>query len=155
MIECISYSIQKENTTCTVKIMANQNKELSRWMLTRQRFHIADYRPPVAPSEERAIGTILSGIMQTEPVEEELPSVLTDRWGLITGGQVAKHTTPAQLRNGVLYVHADHPGWLSEIRRLPKAHLLKKLAAIPEAPEITDIRFLLDPALRTKGIRKK
>ncbi len=135
--------------------MANQNKELSRWLLTRQRFHIADYRPPVPPREERSIGTILTGILQTEPVEDELPQVLKDRWELITGGQVAKHTTPVQIRNGVLHVHADHPGWLSEIRRLPKAHLLKKLAAIPEAPAITDIRFYLDPALRTKGIRKK
>lgn len=135
--------------------MAHQNKNKAHWQLTRQRFHIADYRPPVTHREEKTIGTIISGILQTEPVEEELPRVLLERWAIITGGQIAKHTQPDRIWNGILYVHADHPGWLSEIRRLPKAHLLKKIAAVPEAPEIKDIRFVLDPSLRTKGFRNK
>jgi len=129
--------------------MANKKKEWSKWQLTRQRFHIMDRRPPAPLRDEREIGTILSDILQTERPVETLPEMLTERWSLITGEQIAKHTTPSSLRNGVLTVYADHPGWLAEIRRLPKKHLLKKAMAIPSIPEITDIRFQLDPSIRT------
>jgi predicted nucleic acid-binding Zn ribbon protein len=134
--------------------MANHKKQWSDWLLTRERFHIADRRPPSSCREERSIGTILSDVLKIEPVEEALPQVLIDRWPIVIGVQIAKHTSPARFRNGILYVYADHPGWLTEIRRLPKTHLLKKIASIPDVPEITDIRFQLDPTLRTKGFRK-
>ena len=132
--------------------MKPSRKEQKHWQLSRERFHIADRRPPAARREARKIGTILSKVLQSEPVEKPLSPVFSERWSLITGEQIAKHTTPARLRNGVLYVYADHPGWLGQIRRLPKAHLLKKIAAIPETSEITDIRFQLDPLLQTKRV---
>lgn len=100
------------------------------------------------------MGTILSDILQSEPSAEPLPQALLDRWPLIAGAQVASHTTPARLRNKVLYVYANHPGWLTEVRRLPKAHLLRKIASIPGVKEISDIRFQLDPDLRSGTFRK-
>ncbi|MBL7011862.1 MAG: DUF721 domain-containing protein [Kiritimatiellales bacterium] len=130
--------------------MKQRNRNQMNWQLTRERFHIADYRPPAPLRDEREIGAILSDILQTEPpAEQPPPMALVERWGLITGEQIAKHTAPSSLRNGVLSVYADHPGWLTEIRRLPKEHLLKKVMSIPGIPEITDIRFLLDPSIRT------
>lgn len=129
--------------------MKQNNRNKRHWQLTRERFHIAEYRPPSSVRDERKIGTILSDILQDEPPAQKLPEALTERWGLITGEQIAKHTAPASLRNGLLYVYADHPGWLSEIRRLPKKHLLKKAMSIPGIPEIKDIRFQLDPSIRT------
>jgi predicted nucleic acid-binding Zn ribbon protein len=129
--------------------MANQKKEWANWLLTRQRFHINDRRPPAALRDEREIGTILSDILQTGPAAKALPKALTEHWSLIVGEHIAQHTTPSALKNGVLTVDADHPGWLTEIRRLPKKNLVQKIMTIPAIPNITDIRFQLDPSIRT------
>lgn len=133
--------------------MANQKKDPSHWLLTRQRFHIADPRPHTPPRDAREIETILSDILQMEPLAEKRPKAIEERWPLIVGQQIAKHTTPSGLRNGVLTVDADHPGWLTEIRRLPKEQLLKKILSIQGIQDITDLRFRLDPAIRTWGKR--
>ena len=130
--------------------MTDRNKKSSDWLLARQRFQITDPRPPAPHHEERIINSILSDILQDEPPAETLPEILKERWHLIVGEQIAKHTGPSTLSHGVLTVDADHPGWLAEIRRLPKTHLLKKMMSIPNIPEISDIRYRLDPAIQTK-----
>lgn len=132
-------------------ILNSRNKKLNEWDLTRARFHIADRFPPKPLRKEKDIETILSNIMREEQqtTPPELPEELLSRWSLVAGEQIAKHTEPAYLREGILTVHADHPGWLSEVRRLPQAHLLKKLASIPSLPAIHKIRFQLNPAIKT------
>ncbi|MEI7851137.1 MAG: DUF721 domain-containing protein, partial [Kiritimatiellales bacterium] len=106
--------------------------------------------PPPARHPERRISDVLAGILQKdEPEAIVLPEVIAERWPVIAGEQLANHVRPSHLKNGVLYLQADHPGWLAESRRLPKAGLLKKFASIPDVPEIKDIRFQLDPAIRT------
>ena len=129
--------------------MRNSNRKSAHWQLMRERFHILNRFPPASRRDERAIGSILSDILGAEQVDESLPNVVTERWTILAGSQLAKHTKPARLSGGVLTVYADHPGWLTEIRRLPKAHLLKKLSAIPDVPDVSDIRYQLDPELRT------
>lgn len=129
--------------------MKNRKQTQREWQLNRERFHISDRFPSAPLREEKGIKTILSQILETEPPAEELPNVLLERWNIITGEQLAQHCAPANLKNGVLYIHVDHPGWLTEIRRLPKAHLLKKISSIPGLPELRDLRFILDPAIRT------
>ena len=133
--------------------MSNKKKDFSHWLLTRQRFQIADRRPPCPPREERDIGTILSDILQTEPPAAKHPEAIEQRWPLIVGEQIARHTTPSGLRHGVLTVDADHPGWLAEVRRLPKERLLKKILSVQGLPNITDLRFRLDPAIRPRRKR--
>lgn len=120
-----------------------------RWQLDKERFRIEEYFPPSDQPEGKKIGDILSGIFQKEETASSaVPSALSDRWPLIAGEQLAQHTQPVFLKTGILYVHADHPGWLAELRRMPKTHLLKRISAIPNVPEITDIRFQLDSAIR-------
>jgi predicted nucleic acid-binding Zn ribbon protein len=130
--------------------MTDHYKKSSDWMLTRQRFQITDPQPPAPRHEERSIGSILADILQDEPPAESLPEILKDRWHLIVGEQIAKHTGPSSLSHGVLTIDADHPGWLAEVRRLPKPHLLKKMMSIPNIPDISDTRFRLDPVIQTK-----
>jgi predicted nucleic acid-binding Zn ribbon protein len=129
--------------------MKHNKQSQARWQLERERFHLFDHRPPKPARKEREIGPILNDILKNEPTEEGIPNALKNRWHIITGAQIAKHTAPARLKGNTLYVHADHPGWLAEIRHLPQAVLLKKLTAIPEIPQITNIRFLLDPSIQT------
>lgn len=129
--------------------MKYPNKTQQEWQLNRERFHIPDRFPPAPLQEEKEIKSILAGILKTEPVDDILPLALSERWNLITGDHLAQHCTPVSLRNKTLYIQVDHPGWLTEIRRLPKKHLLKKIATIPGLPKINDLRFILDPAIRT------
>jgi len=130
--------------------MKPTNLKLLKWELTRERLHIEDRFPPPERRSERKIGDILAGILQKDQAEAEmLPGILVERWPMVAGEQLAKHSTPAHLKNGILYLYADHPGWLTELKRLPKGYLLKKIASIPDIPEIKDLRFQLDPAIRT------
>lgn len=140
--------------TVRIKTMNHSDRKKARWQLARERFHLLDRAPQPPRRKERDIETILSDVLQAKPSEEPLPQVLLDRWPLIAGAQVATHTTPARLSHKVLTIYANHPGWLTEVRRLPKAHLLKKISAIPGMKEITDIRFQLDPDLRSGTFRK-
>jgi predicted nucleic acid-binding Zn ribbon protein len=130
--------------------MKPMDQKQLKWELTRERLHIEDRFPPPERRTERHIGEILTGILQDNPAEvATLPALLAERWPVVAGEQLAQHSAPAHLKNGILYLYADHPGWLAELRRLPKARLLKKIASIPGVPEVTDLRFQLDPAIRT------
>ena len=129
--------------------MKSKNNRLDEWRLTRERLRISDPFPPRVRRPEKSIGAILSEIQGQEPVVDTRPEMLKARWAAIAGDQIAQHTYPAHIRGGLLYVYADHPGWLTEVRRLPTQHLLKKISAIPNAPEIKEIRFQLDPSIRT------
>jgi len=130
--------------------MKPTNPQQLKWELTRERLHIEDRFPPPERRSERKIGEILAGILQKDQSERELlPGILVERWPMVAGKQLAKHSSPAHLKKGILYLYADHPGWLAELRRLPKGQLLKKIASIPDIPEIKDLRFQLDPSIRT------
>jgi len=129
--------------------MKSKNKTLDDWQLARERFQISKRFPPRPRRPERKIGAILSEIQGEKPDFSPLPAMLETRWAAIAGEQIAQHTCPAILRGTQLIVYADHPGWLSEIRRLPTQHLLKKISTIPEVPEIKSLRFQLDPTIRT------
>lgn len=121
-----------------------------KWELARERFRIEDRFPPPERHSEKLIGDILAGIMRKDETEVIfLPEVIAERWPVIAGEQLAKHVHPSHLKNQILYLQADHPGWLAELRRLSKVQLLKKIASIPDIPEIKDLRFQLDPAIRT------
>lgn len=133
-----------------VIIMKQTNNQSLKWELDRERFRIEDRFPPPDRHPERRISDILTGLLRKDETENiVLPEVIAERWPVIAGEQLASHVRPSHLKNGILYLQADHPGWLAELRRLPKAGLLKKFAAIPDIQEIKDIRFQLDPAIRT------
>ncbi len=122
--------------------------QLLKWKLTRERFHLEDTFPPPERRPERCISAILAGIIHKNDTETvSLPEKIAERWPAIIGEQLAKHTRPSHLKNGILYVHADHPGWLNELRRLPKAQILKRISSVPDIPEIKDIRFQLDSVI--------
>ena len=129
--------------------MKPKKDRLGEWQLARERFHLPNRFPPKPRRPAREIGAILAEIQGQEPAADPLPERLQARWPAIAGEQIARHTYPAYIKGAQLVVFADHPGWLAETRRLPTQHLLKKISSIPDAPEIKEIRFQLDPAIRT------
>jgi predicted nucleic acid-binding Zn ribbon protein len=127
-----------------------------KWELARERFHLEEPCPPPELRPEKPINAILAGILdQNESDAPVLPEKIADLWPTIAGEQLKKHTRPSHLKNGILYVNADHPGWLAELRRVPRAHLLKKISLISQLPEIKDIRFQLEPDILTFRRPKK
>ena len=135
--------------------MSSSQKRNSDWLLTRQRFHIIDPFPPPPQRKEREIRSILGEILDQERPDESITEEMIQTWALAVGKQLAKHTTPETIQQKILTVNVDHPGWLTEVRRLPRQRILKKLEAAPAVPPLRDIRFRLDPSLRTKGRRPK
>jgi len=55
-----------------------------------------------------------------------LSSLFVD-WEAMVGPQIAAHVRPRSLRDGVLVVVADQPGWATQLRYL-EADLLSRLA---------------------------
>ena len=150
MIGSFISSFLEKHTLKRSEFLNPRNKKSTEWELTRARFHIPDRYPPKTTRKEKEIRSILPGIINNESLPEpELPEELRSRWPLGIGHQISTHTKPAYLKMGILYIYADHHGWLTEIRRLPKTNILKKLSVIPNLPEIRDIRFQLDPSIRT------
>lgn len=126
-----------------------------KWELARERFHLEDPFPPLERRLEKPIGEILSKILRKEESEIlVLPKIIAERWPVIAGEQLAKHVRPSHLKKGILYLYADHPGWLAELKRLPKVQLLRKITSIKDIPDVKDIRFQLDPMIRTSHTHK-
>lgn len=128
----------------------DQSKQL-KWELTRERFGIEARFPPAAQRPEKCIGEILRDIIGEQvPHDAPIPKTLIENWSAIVGPQVAQHSAPAYVRNSILHIFANHPGWLSELKRLPKQLLLKRFSSVQQLPEIKDIRCQLDPAIQTQ-----
>jgi hypothetical protein len=150
----VCYSLMISEPFCKLsstkeKYMKQTPEQLLKWELARERFHLEDPFPPPERRTEKCISTILSEMFKKDEADDvSLPEKIIDRWPVIVGEQLAQHTRPSHLKKGILYIHADHPGWLAELRRLPKIHILKKLSLVPDLPEIKDIRFQLDSAIR-------
>lgn len=130
--------------------MKKRKKELENWMLTRQRFHILDPLPPPKERKARPLHEILDELLKKERPEESIPSQVVEYWNIAVGEQIAQRTVPTAIKQKILYVDVDHPGWLSEARRLPKRTVLKKLNTVSNLPPIRDIRFRLAPSLQLK-----
>jgi predicted nucleic acid-binding Zn ribbon protein len=121
-----------------------------KWKLARERFHLEDPCPPPERRPEKPISEILNKILKKDETDPSvLPKIIAERWPLIAGEQLAGHVRPSHLKKGILHLYADHPGWLAESKRLPKAQMLKKITSIKDMPDVKDLRFQLDPALLT------
>ena len=62
-------------------------------------------------------------------------------WPDIVGKDIARHAQPVSLRNKLLIVAVDHPGWLQELSRYHKTLLLQKVRARIGQSAVRDIVF--------------
>ncbi len=66
------------------------------------------------------------------------------RWPSAVGPQIAKHTRPIQVLDGVLWVEVDHPVWKSELHHR-KRQILEQLnrkleESTPPQPPLPEVR---------------
>ena len=64
---------------------------------------------------------------------------LFSRWGQIVGDSMAAHTRLVDVRNGMLIVEVDHPGWL-QMFRLRQDALLEAARKVAPAAGLEGIR---------------
>lgn len=70
-----------------------------------------------------------------------------DGWAEIVGEQVAAHTTPTSLRDGVLLVDVDDPAWASQLTFM-EADLLGRLEQHLGEASVREIRHRVRPRPR-------
>lgn len=101
-------------------------------------------------------GEVISSILSPEQSREfeSIASFYTS-WEKLTGSRLAAHSEPLDIRNGILLVKAEHPGWI-QLLQIEQQKILEKVKnAFPEL-KITGISFRLDePHVETQKKRKE
>lgn len=129
--------------------MANARRiskaELSRWAVQRERFQLADRRPP-APDRCTTVDQIVPDIMKKIGLDQPMwEQTLLREWEGLVGPQIAAHARPGRLDRGVLIVHVDHSAWLFELRGPSEKMMLQKLQDRFGRAKIKGLRLQLDP----------
>ena len=92
------------------------------------------------------IQDVVTRIMKTLGADADLwTQRLADAWTDVAGQDVARHSRPGLLENGVLTVYVDSSVWLSEISRYGRNALLDNLRRRFSRARIREIRVRLDP----------
>ncbi len=91
----------------------------------------------------KKVGDILREYLRERGWLTENPyAALFQRWPQVAGTGLAAHTRLRDVRDGIMIVEADHPGWL-QMARLRKAAILSAARAAAPAARLTDARFVL------------
>lgn len=75
----------------------------------------------------RKVSDLLSKVLNPEVLAdtEGLIRFFTS-WTEIAGDVLASHTKPVDIRNGIIYIDAEHPGWVQHLQ-LNQTSILKKI----------------------------
>lgn len=105
------------------------------------------------PKEPRALGELLGSM--TSRLGIASPRVIADifeGWATLVGEPLAVHVRPVGIRDGVLHLEADEPGWASQMRYLQAdvLRLVNERLAVPgDNAAVTAI------SVRVKGSRAR
>ena len=112
-----------------------------RWDMDRVRYHLDNPPPPMR--DIKTVGEVLRDVVgaMEEPVQDNV-RLLRDSWPKLAGEQIASHSRPSFIKDFVLHVGVDHPGWLAELERMKRPLLLKLQSAYRELG-IRQLRFFL------------
>ncbi len=61
-------------------------------------------------------------------------------WEKAVGKEIARHTDPFRVENGVIFVRVDNDVWRAELQYL-KAEIMEKINQSMKKPVIRDIKF--------------
>jgi predicted nucleic acid-binding Zn ribbon protein len=107
---------------------------------------VAEWRglPEKRPRPDRwqAPAELLPKLMQKLGLKERLHETeVIDAWARIVGDFIAAHSTPAALREGILYVRVLQPALHYELEQVSKIDILRKLKQRFGTKIIRDVRF--------------
>lgn len=89
--------------------------------------------PGAGRGEPRPVGDSLDSLARRlgVPSADALGTVFS-RWDDIVGPAIADHAKPVALRDGVLHVQVDEPGWATQLRFLGGELVTRIAAAVGE-----------------------
>lgn len=107
---------------------------------------LREWRPfatPVAAGHAAAtMDKLVPQVVKSMGLAERLQqSQVFYHWPDIVGKDIAAHAHPLSLRNKLLIVAVDHPGWLQELSRYHKPLLLQKVRDRIGKHAVRDIVF--------------
>ncbi len=90
----------------------------------------------------KKLETVINKLIKSEGIEKPIlqNKVLID-WEKIVGKQIAKHSTPGEVKHGVMMVMVETPVWRNELT-LRKSEILEKLNKGSHKKIIQDIKFI-------------
>ncbi len=92
-------------------------------------------------------GQILGDILKKHDISKVSKlGKLTDSWPSLMGQAISSHTSPNDLRDGILFLMVDSPVWMQQLSFL-KAEMLKKLSMY----EVADIILRLGKVEKKYG----
>ena len=116
------------------------------WQVSRERFHIEEFEPPVPDAGARTLGALIPDALKGMQLDAHAQvSRIAAGWPEIVGPQLASNTKPAHLENKLLTVFVSHPAWLFELRGAPAAEILTRVQAKYGKNTIQNIRWAIDP----------
>jgi len=99
----------------------------------------------------RKVGDILREYLREKGWLTANPyGALFQNWSDVAGATLAGHVRLRDVRDGIMIVEADHPGWL-QMAGLRKEALLSAARTTAPAARLTDIRFVLGAPQRPNG----
>ncbi len=91
----------------------------------------------------RNMRDVLSDVMDgLEQPQSENILILRKAWPKLVGAQIAQHSEPGFIKDYVLHVRVDLPGWMPELERLKRV-LLQKLKSQYHELQIRRLNFVL------------
>jgi len=90
----------------------------------------------------KKLGEVIEHLIKSEGIEKPIlqSKALTD-WEEIVGKKIAKHSTPEEVKHGVMMVKVETPVWRNELT-LRKNEILEKLNKGTHKKIIQDIKFI-------------
>ncbi len=91
----------------------------------------------------KRIGDLLAEYLRSRGWQGEDPcaKIFLD-WSATVGEKFCEHTKPVELTDGVLFIEADHPGWLQMVS-LEKASLLEAIRKAAPRANVMEIKARL------------
>lgn len=97
---------------------------------------------PLADKTAASMDKLVPAVVKTLGLEQRLQqSQIFFLWPDIVGKDIACHAQPISLKNRLLIIAVDHPGWLQELSRYHKPLLLEKVRARIGKTAVRDIVF--------------
>lgn len=87
---------------------------------------------------DKLVPTVMKGLGLEQRLQQSQVFFL---WPQIVGTDIARHAQPVSLRNKLLIIAVDHPGWLQELSRYHKPLLLQKVRERIGKTAVRDIVF--------------
>ncbi|MFT5239121.1 MAG: putative nucleic acid-binding Zn ribbon protein [Candidatus Promineifilaceae bacterium] len=116
------------------------------WQVQRERAQIPPGPPPKPSKDPAPVRPMIESLIKKLGIAPEAwLTEMADDWSDIVGKDVAAHTRPGLLQNKCLVVYVDSSPWLTELSRVAKRSMLKKIQERFTAARLSDIRLQLDP----------